>query len=305
MFCKIRLLAVFIAIFTYCGELSAEPITPIYQAPWAPEGATVPLSVTNASSNVQLGWATEMPQPKYYPTTALVCNTGSIIAYVNVGGSAVVATTTNFPVQPGACPALALNGATYIAAITSASTTTLSITAGNGSTLGTNTTINNVGLNAGANLIGATMTFKRYDATPGVQAAQYVSGNDIGGLVAFTLDRTASGLLQSVGLQFVGGAATAINATCFDANPTASTFTDKSTFTIAAADEAKRINKSLFSLTPVAQTGDSVTAASVDNYAQPFNSTPTIWCAFVSTGTFTPASITDMRANIKIGQSAQ
>lgn len=160
-------------------------------------------------------------------------------------------------------------------------------------------------LSSGSALIGATMTFKRYDATATVQNASYASGNSIGGLISFTLDRTASGLLQSVGLQFIGGATTAINGTCFDANPTGSTFTDKGTFTIAAADEAKRINKNLFQLTPVAQTGDSVTAASVDNYAQPFTSTGTIWCAFVSTGTFTPASTTDMRANVKIGQSAQ
>ena len=162
-----------------------------------------------------------------------------------------------------------------------------------------------VGIVAGAALIGAVETFHRLEVTPTVQNAQYVSGNDIGGLVSFTLPRTASGLLQSVGIQFVGGATTAINVTCFDSNPTGSTFTDKSTFTIAAADEAKRINKSLFQLTPVAATGDSVTAASIDNYAQPFNSTATIYCAYVATGTFTPATVTDMRVNIKIALSAQ
>lgn len=160
-------------------------------------------------------------------------------------------------------------------------------------------------LPAGANLIGATSIADRQDATPTVQNASYVSGNDIGGLVAFTLDHTGSGLLQSVGVQFIGGATTQINAACFDSNPTGSTFTDKGTFSIAAADEAKRINKTLLALTPAALTGDAVTAASVDNYAQPFKSTGTIWCAYVATGIFTPASTTDLRINIKYIQSAK
>lgn len=150
-----------------------------------------------------------------------------------------------------------------------------------------------------------TWTAARVDVTPTVQNASYVSGNDIGGLVSFTLARTASGYIQSVGVQFVGGATTAINAFCFDSNPTGSTFTDKSTFTIAAADEAKRINKTGYSLTPAAVVGDTVTGAAVDNLAKPFNSTGTIYCAYASTGTFTPASTTDMRVNITYVQSAQ
>lgn len=163
----------------------------------------------------------------------------------------------------------------------------------------------NVGLVAGSALIGATETAARLDVTATVQNASYVSGNDIGGLVSFTLARTASGILQSVGIQFVGGATTQVNAVCFDSNPTGSTFTDKSTFTIAAVDQAKKINKGLFALTPAAQVGDAVTSAAVDNYAQPFNSTGTIFCAYVSTGTFTPATTTDMRVNIKYTQYAQ
>jgi len=150
-----------------------------------------------------------------------------------------------------------------------------------------------------------TWTSGRIDVTPTVQNAAYSSGNDIGGLVSFTLPRTASGYIQSVGVQFIGGATTAINAFCFDSNPTGSTFTDKSTFTIAAADEAKRINKSGYSLTPVAAVGSTTTGAAVDNLAKPFSSTATIYCAYASTGTFTPASATDMRVNITYVQSLQ
>jgi hypothetical protein len=151
----------------------------------------------------------------------------------------------------------------------------------------------------------AAWTGGRIEVTPTVQNASYVSGNSLGGLVTFTLPRTASGYIQSVGVQFVGGATAAINAFCFDSNPTGSTFTDKSTFTIAAADEAKRINKTGYSLTPVAVVGDAVTAAAVDNLAKPFNSTGAIYCAYASTVTFTPASVSDMRVNLTYVQSAQ
>ena len=163
----------------------------------------------------------------------------------------------------------------------------------------------NAALPAGSNLIGAVDTAGSINVTPTVQNASYVSGNDIGGLVSFTMPRTASGLLQSVALQFIGGATTTINAFCFDSNPTGSTFTDKSTFTIAAADEAKRINKTALALAPAAATGDTVTGAEQNQYAMPFNSTATIWCAYASTGTFTPASTTDMRATIRFVQGAQ
>lgn len=160
-------------------------------------------------------------------------------------------------------------------------------------------------LKAGTALIGAIDTAGSIEVTPTVQNAQYVSTNDIGGLVSFVLPRTASGLIQSVAIQFIGGATTTINAFCFDSNPSASTFTDKSTFTIAAADEAKRINKTAIGLTPAAATGDSVTGAEQNQYAMPFNSTATIYCAYASTGTFTPASVTDMRVSIRYIQGAQ
>ena len=159
--------------------------------------------------------------------------------------------------------------------------------------------------NLNANIIGAVDSAGRVDVTPVVQNAQYVSGNDIGSLVSFALPRTATGLFQGTSLQFIGGATTPINAFCFDSNPTGSTFTDKGTFSIAAADEAKRINKVGLTLTPSAATGDSVTAASQDNMALPFNSTATIYCAYSSTATFTPASATDMRVSIRFIQGAQ
>ena len=101
-------------------------------------GATVSLSVSGTSSNVELGWASVSPLPPP-PTAVQVCNTGSNIAYVTLGATnAVTAATTNYPIYPEvnsvpSCVVLAMNGASYLAGITASSTTTLIITTGNGS----------------------------------------------------------------------------------------------------------------------------------------------------------------------------
>lgn len=109
------------------------PITN-YPAGWNPIGATVTLSVTGASSNVQLGWATLNPPAPLTPANAQVCNTGTVNASILFGKSDVTATTANYVVLAGACPLMALNGAQYIAAISNPSgTTSLTISTGNGS----------------------------------------------------------------------------------------------------------------------------------------------------------------------------
>ena len=105
---------------------------------WAPVGTGVSLSVSNSSSNVQLGWVGVRSQP---PPNVLVCNTGGATAYINLGTAAVTATTSNLilPSNSGGtppCALLSLNGATNIAAITGASTTTLISYAGSGSPQG-------------------------------------------------------------------------------------------------------------------------------------------------------------------------
>lgn len=141
--------------------------------------------------------------------------------------------------------------------------------------------------------------------TPTIQAAQYVSGNNIGGLVSFTLQRQASGILNEISIKFVGGATTAITTYCFDSNPSASTFTDKGTFTLATAD----VDKLLFApqaMTPAVQgVGSTVTFQEVANMARMFNATSTIWCAYVAGGTFTPASVADMHVGIQYDLNVQ
>lgn len=156
----------------------------------------------------------------------------------------------------------------------------------------------NAALPAGTNVIGTVGgTDDRLSATPTIQNAAYASGNNIGGLVSLTLPRTASGILNAISIKFVGGATTAITAYFFDANPTGSTFTDKSTFTLATADLDKLILSPIVLAPAVQGIGSTITFAEAANLARMFKSTATIYCAFVSGGTFTPATTTDMHVS--------
>jgi hypothetical protein len=132
------LAALAVALFASATQAQAPPVTS-YQAPWSPVGALVTLAVTNASGNVQMGWATQSPLPNPTPPSAIITNTGANAAYCTAGGSSVAATTTGSASQPvtfvpsGGSKALALNGNQYIACITASSTTNVTIEAGSGS----------------------------------------------------------------------------------------------------------------------------------------------------------------------------
>ena len=103
-----------------------------YPAPWNQVGPLVSLTVTTNSASAQLGWVGFKATPPA-PPTAWVCNIGTVTAYVALGDSTVAATATNFPVFSGACNPLAIDGAKYIAAITTAGSTTLTVSSGVGS----------------------------------------------------------------------------------------------------------------------------------------------------------------------------
>ena len=64
-------------------------------------------------------------------TTAVFNNLGTAIAYVALGASNVVATTTgSYPVQPAGTAVLSLGSATYAAAITAGSSVSVSVSTG-------------------------------------------------------------------------------------------------------------------------------------------------------------------------------
>lgn len=175
-----------------------------------------------------------------------------------------------------------------------------------------------VGLNAGTAIIGKVaidqttpgttngVFLNGYEtvvtSTPTVQNASYVSGNSVGGLNAVTLAsfNGGSGFIQDVMVASKGGSVPILTVYLFGANPTGSTFTDKGTFSIAAADVAKLI-AAPFALGLAAPTGTTVTFGQQLNMGLPFiaggssaSGVETIYYALCSGSTFTPATTTDI-----------
>lgn len=130
--------------------------------------------------------------------------------------------------------------------------------------------------------------------TPTIQNAAYASGNCMGGFQTIAMGSGAS-ILSSVSLASQGGLATAKQIYIFDANPTGSTCTDKSTFTIATADLSKLM--ATFSLTPAAPTGTTKTFAANGSMGLGLPSGGLIYAAVVETASETPASTTDLVLN--------
>ena len=163
---------------------------------------------------------------------------------------------------------------------------------------------NQIGTVSGSNVGGYEFNTT---SIPTIQNAAYASGNCMGGFNALTVARTNGGgiILDTFGLRSVGGGTTAIQVYIFNANPSASTCTDKSTFTINSADIDKIIAGGTFQLIPAAVTGTSITFAYQSNMAlstiaggSSGSGVQTIYYALVSAGTWTPASTTDLHVQV-------
>jgi hypothetical protein len=108
----------------------------VYQAPWNQIGATVTLSASSSSSRAQLGWVAVGASPP--PSSVWVHNSSTTVdAYVKLGDSTIVATTSDVLVAAGGDVLLQIPNAsaTNIAGITASSTASLSIATGVGSPL--------------------------------------------------------------------------------------------------------------------------------------------------------------------------
>lgn len=129
---------------------------------------------------------------------------------------------------------------------------------------------------------------------PGLTAGAYASGNCVGGLQTISVARTTggSGILSRVTAMFK--TTTALTPTIqfyfFSSNPSGSTCTDKSTFTIAAADVNKLMGT--FSLTFAAPTGTTLTEAEINGLAMHFvtSGNTNIYLMMASGSAFTPAN---------------
>lgn len=141
--------------------------------------------------------------------------------------------------------------------------------------------------------------------TPTIQAAQYVSGNAIGGLQTITPFRGVqpTGILNNISVWSKGGSTTAITFYIFHSIPSsATTCTDKTAFVLAAADTSKLLSFNPPVLTPaIVGVGTTATTAaqqipvSVRNQDNP--STTNLYICSVYGGTVTPASTSDLIFN--------
>lgn len=155
-------------------------------------------------------------------------------------------------------------------------------------------------------ILSASGTSTRVTNTPTVQNAAYASGNCIGGFQSITVTNYngQSGFLTNFRVTSVGGSTPTITVYVFDSNPSSSTCTDKSTFTLNAADVDKMVATPV-AMTLAAPTGTSVTFGSVDwTPPRPFmaggsvsSGVKTIYYALVSGSTFTPATTTDLHTS--------
>lgn len=131
--------------------------------------------------------------------------------------------------------------------------------------------------------------------TPTIQNAAYASTNCMGGFQTVALGSSVS-VLNQIGIFSKGGLATAKLLYVFSANPSASTCTDKSTFTLNAADVSKVML--IVSLTPATTTGTSVTSAFASNIGLGVPSGGTVYLAIVDTATETPGTTSDLVVNL-------
>ncbi len=140
--------------------------------------------------------------------------------------------------------------------------------------------------------------------TPTVQNASYSSGNSLGGLQTIAFFRSTaqpSGIFDNFLITSKGGSTVAMTVYIFDTNPSGSTCTDKSAFSLAVADVAK-LAMAPFVLTPaIVGAGTTATTAQLAQNASVKNgdgANVSLYVCLVANGTVTPGSTTDLVGKI-------
>lgn len=140
---------------------------------------------------------------------------------------------------------------------------------------------------------------------PTVQNAAYSTGNSLGGLQTvpfFCCTPALSAIMDNFQLMSKGGSTVAMTVYIFDTNPTNSTCTDKTAFSLASADLPK-LAMSPFVLTPaVVGSGATATLAQLVQVTSIINlDAPrlgNIYVCIVANGAVTPASTSDLVGKI-------
>lgn len=167
-------------------------------------------------------------------------------------------------------------------------------------------------LPAGTNAIGYVGGFNAVVSnTPTVQNAAYSASNAIGGwqqLSVFRNTTQPSGIVDYVSVASKGGSTTALTVYAFSKSSAnlSSTCTDKSAFSLAAADLSALIPGFPVTLTPATTQGTTITSASQSVVVSAKNadgtpSTNITLCAVVG-GSVTPASTSDLVFNLALVQ---
>lgn len=163
----------------------------------------------------------------------------------------------------------------------------------------------NCGTGCSGSAIGAHISVP---TTPTVQAAAYASGNAIGGLQTISLWRStsfSSGKIDNISIASKGGSTQGLTVYLFNTTPSGSTCTDKTAFSLAAADVSKMVAAAPIVMTPqLMGIGSTVTFASVAPTLTASNaavSTNIFMCVVVN-GAVTPASTTDLVITVAASQ---
>jgi len=149
---------------------------------------------------------------------------------------------------------------------------------------------------------------KAVSIAPTVQNAAYSASNSLGGLQTLSAFRLSahSGIFNRLWLGSKGGSTVAMTVYVFDANPTNSTCTDKTAFSLASADLAK-LAFAPFVITPAAPQGATQTVGEFSTVASLANAdspqTTNIYLCIVANASVTPASTSDIVGALLLSQN--
>lgn len=137
-------------------------------------------------------------------------------------------------------------------------------------------------------------------AAPAVTIGTYAAGNCVGGKITLSNGSGLSGIIQSVKVWDKNGNTLQLDAVFFDADPSASTLTDKVNVTIASADLAKVIGVAHLGDFFKPTTGGAITQAL--DVALDYVVTGALYCALVAQGAVAYASISDIALSVGIAE---
>ena len=137
--------------------------------------------------------------------------------------------------------------------------------------------------------------------TPTVTAAAYSTGNEVGGLLTFTsaVGAALGGIVQSIAVTSKSIQTTGLKLYLFSANPSNSTWTDKSTPAINVADLPGLLGS--YTLGSADSGLGTMTVWNLDGISKSFRSTTTsLYGVLVAVGTPTFASTSDVSVTVSV-----